>query len=126
MKILINVSNHPVLTWKQEQRKGYDVIQEIPFPFVPGIATEQEVNELKEEVMKKLVSMIITYQKFDVDVYVAGEYSLSYMILIDLIKWKNYPFKIVVPSSDRIIKEDGTRDFVFCMWRTIYESKGGK
>ena len=58
MKILINVSNHPVKTWSKEQRSGYDIVQEIPFPFVPGSYTTEQVKEVKEEVMKKLVSMI--------------------------------------------------------------------
>ena len=134
IKVLFNISNHPTDAWNDEQKEGWDVIDNIPFPHVDAEISAHNVQMMAEDVMHTLGEKMLAYDPDECDlyVYIAGEYTLSYNMVLYLAqyaieynqnkKMKEMQFpklRLVIPASDRIINDDGTRAFVFRQWREV-------
>lgn len=126
--MFINYSNHPSVTWSEEQltaAKSYGEIYDVAFPEVSVTVTDKQIEQLAEEqleILKKIVEengsgldqMVIMCQ---------GEFSLTYAVITRL--KKNYPgCKVVCAISRREVVEeqkDGcnikTVRFRFCGFR---------
>lgn len=129
MKVLINHSNHPSIRWSKKQQEDWENIIDILFPEVPPCADTEEVLALVKENCGKIAQEIDIAQKLnnsEVYVYIAGEYTYSYL-MFDLLR-KMYPnIKIAIPTTARMVlektKEDGSVEkvsvFEFVRWRVI-------
>jgi len=130
-KLLINCSNHSSLKWSEEQKEGWDVIVDVPFP---AIDPRWEVNS--EEYLLALVNArnaildIIThseYLEWEKYIMLQGEFSFCYMLYGKLSLLDSSFFKsFVIPTTERVVEEkleDGvykkTATFKFVMWRHI-------
>lgn len=133
-RVLFNISNHPTDTWNDTQKWGWDIIDNIPFPHVGAELSSNEVQGLAKDIVYALAERLLQYppDTCNVFVYVAGEYTTSYMIVLYLSqyamgrKYDAWPdtgqmpeLRLVVPASDRIVNKDGSREFVFLQWREI-------
>lgn len=108
---LINISNHPAETWTNEQKAGWDIIIDIPFPEVDPNFSTQDIADIATDIINDIMPFI----DGDTAVYIAGDYSLSYALVLRLID----KVRIVVPTTKRIIK-DGVRVFKFVRWRDVF------
>lgn len=132
LKVLVNCSNHPSSRWSNEQKKGWDVIIDVPFPDVPpDLDTESPeyqdiLNDTKEKIIKAFAHAFPAGVDFQEYLMLQGEFSICY----NLFKSRNIDFPGVIfaiPTTERIaeevIKPDGTIEkktvFKFVKWRFI-------
>lgn len=119
MKLLINVSNHPVSNWSDEQKKGWDKIIDIPFPNVPPQADTNELVDLKEKIFNKVLEIKNEYN-VELFVMLQGEFTLCYM-LYGSICMNTYAI-LAIPTTERVVEEkDGKKisTFKFVKWRFL-------
>ena len=124
-KILINCSNHPSSKWSSEQRQGWDEIIDVPFPNVePDWDTNDLIyQETIRNLWKNIVDIVRTREEV-VYLYIAGEYTLCYEVVMMATKWM---IPIAIPTTKREVvetkNEDGsttkTSKFEFVRWRII-------
>jgi len=132
-KILVNCSNHPSVRWSEEQRAGWDVIVDVPFPDVKPHWDTLDKGYL--DTLANLRGAILTAfenarQTGDAEEYLMlqGEFSVCY----SLFKERYTTFsgvRFVVPTTVRlsVIPEetlpDGTvrktQVFRFVRWRIV-------
>lgn len=81
----INLTNHPSSKWSSEQLNAAhefaSTIVDIPFPNVPASAHEDEVNEIINETVEKVLAI-----GKDVVVHIAGEPVVTHAIVNSLIQ----------------------------------------
>ena len=122
-RVLLNISNHPTETWNEMQRWGWGIIDNVPFPHVGAELSTDEVRTMADAIVNAITERLRFYPSdtYEVAVYVAGEYTLSYMVVLDLVEIvrSHDNVHVVVPASDRIINKDGSREFVFLQWREL-------
>jgi hypothetical protein len=132
-KVLVNCSNHPSSKWSEDQKYGWDIIIDVPFPEVsPYLDTNDQKYQdiiimLKDAIIKAFanapVPAGVDFQEY---LMLQGEFSVCY----NLFKIRNIAFPnvtFVVPTTERvveeIVKEDGTVEkktqFKFIKWRMI-------
>jgi len=131
MKLLINCSNHPSLKWSEEQKEGWDIIIDVPFP-----AIDPRWDTTSEEYLLALVGTRNTildvlsnheYLELEKHIMLQGEFSLCYLLYSKLSLLDSLFFDgFVVPTTERVVEEkveDGvckkTAVFRFVMWRHI-------
>jgi hypothetical protein len=82
--MFINLTNHPSVTWNEEQRKAAEVygeIVDIPFPLVGEHATEAEIKQLAD----KYVALVMSKGKAgELTVHVMGEQTFCYALIAKL------------------------------------------
>ena len=133
VKILVNCSNHPSAGWSIEQKSGWDVIIDVPFPDVPPHldSNDQKYQEIliktKDTIIKAFADAPVPAgTDFREYLMLQGEFSVCY----NLFKIRNIAFPnvtFVVPTTERVVeervKEDGTVEkkveFKFVRWRMI-------
>ena len=130
-KLLINCSNHPSLKWSAEQKEGWDIIIDVPFP---AIDPRWEVNS--EEYVLALVNArnaildalsLPEYKEYEKYIMLQGEFSFCYLMYHKLSLLDSYSFKsFVIPTTERVIEEQvengickKVATFKFVMWREI-------
>lgn len=115
---LINFSNHPSKYWESKQleaAKEYGEIKDIPFPKVNPNANYDEIQELAEQCVEKILSLadnnIIT-------VHIMGEMTFTYIVVKKL---KEKGIECIASTTDRNAEElfDGRKisDFKFIRFR---------
>lgn len=116
--IFINLSNHPIAEWTEEQKaeaKKYGELVDVPFPSIPENATSDEVEVIASEEVKKLLQ---EYENADLTVHVMGEQVATYHI-VRLLKEKGV--RCVASATCRNAKDlgDGKKlsQFVFAGFR---------
>jgi hypothetical protein len=118
-KLLLNISNHPSREWEDKQKEGWDIIVDIPFPSVGVELSEADIalvaTKLFQQIIWKLEEIGLGEQT-NVYILLEGEYSLTYMLTRLLLESKK-SFFFAFPISERIVKEDGRREFHFSGWR---------
>jgi len=133
IKVLVNCSNHPSSKWTEDQKYGWDIIIDIPFPEVsPYLDTSDQKYRgilvyLKDAIIKAFanapVPAGVDFQEY---LMLQGEFSVCY----NLFKMRNIAFPnvtFVVPTTERVVekitKSDGTTkkktQFKFIKWRLI-------
>jgi len=130
-KLLVNCSNHHSSKWSEEQRSGWDVIVDVPFP---AIDPRWEVNS-NEYIMalvntRNTILEILSNPKYEGRkkyIMLQGEFSLCYLLYGKLSSLdSSYLEGFVIPTTERVVEEkmeDGvckkTAVFRFVMWRHI-------
>lgn len=125
MKILFNVTNHPSTCWTEDQKKGWDVIVDIPFPSVDPSIDEDELFSLANMLRVKILNAQIPSIPEDAEKFlcIQGDFSLCYMFVLNFYnELADKGFSFVVPTTKRIVIEsNGTKisKFQFVMWRFV-------
>jgi hypothetical protein len=102
MKVLFNISNHPSKTWMDEQKKGWDIIFDVPFPEVfPDSNLNELVQAVLDEVYAKTCEAAIPSEAV-VCVMIKGDYGLAFKLYEAM---KGY-YKIVHPVSVKNSKDE--------------------
>lgn len=100
----INFSNHSSKYWNDKQKnaaKEWGQIIDIPFPSVGGNASEDDILQLAEQVVAKILSYNPSV------VMCQGEFTLSYAV-VRLLKEKG--IKVVSACSERVTTEEHLED----------------
>lgn len=125
VKYLFNLSNHPVVNWSEEQKAGWDAIDDIQFPNIEPSADASNVYSLAYTYVREIVERMNSIREsnpshfFYFYVMLQGEFTFCY-ILFSLIK--EYVNGIAIPSTERVVvKKNGkkTSVFKFVRWRII-------
>lgn len=99
-KIFINHTNHPTAHWSDGQLSAariYGELMDMAFPAVSASATAQEVRELVQKNLKKILELepaIVLCQ---------GEFNYTFAMVEQL---KNRGVKVVAATSERIVQEE--------------------
>jgi hypothetical protein len=115
---LLVISNHPPEKWEDEQKKGWDKIDYIPFPNVPASWDMKQVIDLATSLCEKIGEWL--NENPDGKVCLQGDFSLCWVIyrsIDDLV--------FVFPTTERVVEERKTEDgrieklyhFRFVRWR---------
>ena len=101
--MLLNLSNHPLSTWTDEQVKAaqeqYGEVVDLPFPQVSPEATPNDIQRLAEEYLSKIQTIGSPEQ---VAVHLMGELNLTFA-LVSLLKANGYT--CVASTTERVVKE---------------------
>ncbi|MEM2264684.1 MAG: hypothetical protein QXX03_05780 [Nitrososphaerota archaeon] len=124
MKKLLVISNHPPEKWEDEQKKGWDEIEFIPFPEIDPNASRNEVSE-----MARLFFLNIVKPRLDNDenlfVCLQGEFTFFFEFCYYLSEYPLYTKKFIFPTTQRVVEEQRNPDgsiskvykFKFVRWR---------
>lgn len=119
MKNLLVISNHPPEKWEDEQKRGWDKIDYVPFPNIPPSCSMEEVYK---SFAIPLAGKIGEWMRENPEgkVCLQGDFSLCYAI------WRSIEDLIFTfPTTERVVEErkleDGriekTYHFKFVRWR---------
>jgi CRISPR-associated Csx2 family protein len=105
-KIFINLSNHPLKKWSDEQleaAKKYGEVIDMEFPQIDAKADTKQVKELAREYAQRIIDK---YDDGDTEitVHVMGEMTFLYNFVS---KFQGCGFRCVASSTKRIVKEIG-------------------
>jgi|GEM_PF-374258 len=118
-KLLLNISNHPSREWEDEQKEGWDIIVDIPFPSVGSKLSQADVYLLAQKLFQQITAELEKIgigEETYIYIMLEGEFSLTYMLTRLLLESKK-SFNFAFPINERIIREDGVREFHFSGWR---------
>lgn len=118
--MLINLSNHPVCKWSEEQRltaeKSYGDIIDMPFPEVDPSFGEDDILRLSDEYCKKIISM--APDRNTTTIHVMGEMCLTFS-LVSVLKQNGYT--CIAATTRRMVQDlgDGRKitAFIFTRFR---------
>ena len=99
MSVFINFSNHPSFRWSEEQlaaARSYGDIMDLPFPNVSPTASTEEVQELAEPVIQKII------EQKPAAVMCQGEFTLSVYVISQLVK---QGILVLTACSERVVTE---------------------
>lgn len=103
--MLINLSNHPISTWSQNQKDAaqaqFGELVDFPFPYVDPKSSIEEVKTLARKVVDEIM---LKYGKNNIYIHLMGELSLVYQ-LIKLFKANN--INCYVSTTHRVVEELG-------------------
>ena len=111
--MLINLTNHPWEKWdeaqKEQAKKYYGEVIDIPFPNIPPTASAYEVEELANKYFEKIVPY--AFDNLDA-VHIQGEFTFTFR-LVNILLSNN--IKCIASTTERIMTEnpDGTRTYKF-------------
>lgn len=94
-QLFINFTNHPSVSWGQEQLDAahcFGEILDIPFPNVPPSFTSEEITRLGEEYTNRILAAGPSV------VLCQGEFSLAYDVICRL---KQHNIKVLAACSER-------------------------
>ena len=111
-KIFLNVSNHPLEVWSDEQINAaqiYGNLEEIPFPSVSPDLTKPEMDFLIKSILSQISERI---SGKNATVHIMGEMTLTFALVKRL---QAAGIKCVASTTERSVKEygDGTKESVF-------------
>lgn len=90
-KVFINLSNHPVATWSDQQKneaEKFGTIVEMPFPQIDPMATADEVFTIAQTFYDKV--MAINAETPVAGVHLMGEFTFTHA-LVDLFNFNATP-----------------------------------
>ena len=120
-KEMINVSNHPSNKWTDDQKKGYSVIHDLPFPNIAPTIWQNELDELVTEFTMAIMAIVNKNNGVGIDthVMVMGEMVFTYR-LVSALKLRG--IICVASTSERMVVEkpngEKTVRFEFKGWRS--------
>ena len=115
-KDLLVVSNHPPEKWSDEQKKGWDTIDHIPFPNVPPTFSWEDVFTLSIPILNKMQEWKTKHREGKISIQ--GEATLVSIVLDVMKNVDRHCF--VFPTTERVVEEkDGKKisTFKFVRWR---------
>lgn len=105
--MFINFSNHPLVTWSEEQlnaARQYGELEEIPFPNINSELTATAVQALATAYV---VNILEHYPADNLTVHIMGEMTFCYQMVRQL---KEADVCCVASTSERVVEEmDGNR-----------------
>ena len=117
-KLFINFSNHPSCYWGDAQRAAaekYGEICDLPFPMVDGQSSEEEISQLADSYVAKIISM---GKPEEITVHIMGEMTFTFMVVTRL---KELGIRCVASTTERktSYNADGTKlsEFSFVKFR---------
>ena len=113
---LLVISNHPPDRWSEEQRKGWDTIDYVPFPNVDAMADYDDVLDMAMSLFEQIEMWIVDHE--DGRVNIQGEYTLTGMVVH--MAYPSHHWIFTYPTSNRVVEEkDGKKisTFKFVRWR---------
>ena len=117
-KLFINFSNHPSSFWDDAQRlaaEKYGEICDLPFPMVDGQSSEEEISQLADSYVAKIISM---GKPEEITVHIMGEMTFTFMVVTRL---KELGIRCVASTTERktSYNADGTKlsEFSFVKFR---------
>ena len=99
---ILVISNHPTEKWSDEQKKGWDIIDYIPFPNVPATATFEEVVNLSIPLLKEIGKWKNLHGKGKISIQ--GESTLSTILLTVIKEQEGWCFAF--PTTERQVVEE--------------------
>ena len=130
--MLINLSNHPSANWSDEQKKAaieqYNEIVDIAFPQIEPAASIEDVLQLVEQYVEKIIETIgyvnvHTFDYYSNAVHVMGEMTFTYNVLREL---DRKGIDCVASTTERqvIVEQNGqkTSVFKFVQFRPYWDS----
>lgn len=116
--MLINFSNHPLVTWSKEQIEAtteFGEIIDIPFPAVKPEASHEEVKELADVYVDHILSLKKDEQ---IIVHIMGEMTFVYRV-VSLLKEQGVTCIASTTERDAEMTTDGRKisDFQFVKFR---------
>lgn len=108
--MLLNLSNHPSPNWHTKQQKvaveKYGEIQDLPFPNIPPHCSSEEVKDLAQDYLQKI--LILKREQAELTVHLMGELTFTFTLLQLLLKEK---IPCVASTSERMTQEgeNGTK-----------------
>jgi len=126
--MLINLSNHPKVTWQKLQletaQEIYGEIIDLPFPSISASANVEEVIELSKNFANKVIKKLTKDDEYMNAVHVMGEFTFTYNFVNEM---NLHGIETVVSTSERVVKitDDGIKQsfFNFCVFRNYNSSK---
>ena len=116
--ILINLSNHPLETWSDEQKeaaKEYEGIIDMAFPAINPDADSKEIRDIVDEYIEQIKSQMAHY---DISVHLMGEMTFTYEMVIRL---KELGIRCLASTTERntTVTSDGKKvsEFNFVQFR---------
>lgn len=117
-KLFINFSNHPSSFWDDAQRlaaEKYGEICDLPFPMVDGQSSEEEISQLADSYVAKIISM---RKPEEITVHIMGEMTFTFTVVTRL---KELGIRCVASTTERktSYNADGTKlsEFSFVKFR---------
>lgn len=111
--MLINLSNHPVSKWSEEQLSAaqtqFGEVVDLPFPTVDPQADEVAISALADDYVSRVV---VLSDNHSISVHLMGEMTLTFSLVSRLQK-RNIP--CVASTTQRIVHElpDGGKEVKF-------------
>ena len=116
--MFVNFSNHPSQYWDNKQREAcqdYGEIIDLPFPQIVPNATDDDLQELSQEYVQKIMSF---GDPMTITVHIMGEMTFTFMVVTKL---KEMGIKCVASTTERktTYNNDGVKlsEFSFVKFR---------
>ena len=115
--LLVNLSNHPLSTWTQEQHDAAQVYGDpfdMEFPQVPGNASETDISQLVSSYVSRIQQMGSPER---VTVHIMGELTFTFALVLRL---KTLGYTCVASCTERkveIIGDKKISEFHFTRFR---------
>lgn len=123
IKKLLVISNHPPEKWEDEQKKGWDETEFIPFPEIDPNASRLDVAEQA----RNFFVDVIRPRLDDENQFfcVQGEFTFFFELSQIVSLYPSYAKKFVFPTTRRVVEEQRNPDgsiskvykFKFVRWR---------
>jgi hypothetical protein len=118
--MLINLSNHPLEKWSEEQIKAaikYGSIVDLSFPYVDPMWSSDKIFQKACLYEKKVIKLLASEYNGSHAVHLMGELTLCFAILKRL---QSRGILCIASTSDRLVVENGNSkivEFSFCQFR---------
>lgn len=118
-KMLINLSNHPISHWSDDQKKvannRYGQVIDMQFPTVDPAGDEKYIKSLVKKFLSKIQNL--TQDSSIVTVHIMGEMTFTFAMVVELQK---LGIKCIASTTNRIVLEENgikTSEFQFMKFR---------
>ncbi|MDH7604266.1 MAG: hypothetical protein QHH13_05130 [Melioribacter sp.] len=122
--MLINLTNHPLDTWEENQKKIaesiYNKIVDLPFPIIPPDEGLDYVQKLSDEYLEKIEALLKNANYENNAVHLMGELTFTYVLLNKL---REKGIQAVASTTKRNvieIQEGKLSRFSFVRFRDYY------
>ncbi len=108
--MLINLSNHPYEKWPEDQKNEaaiYGEVINLPFPAVRPTATSGEIDDLVNEYLARIQTLVRDSQAGTNAVMVQGEFVFTYRLVNEL---KKSRIAAVAAITERIVQAETLSD----------------
>jgi predicted house-cleaning noncanonical NTP pyrophosphatase (MazG superfamily) len=120
--MLLNLSNHPVKNWREEQKKEaeklYGEIKDLPFPKIDPHADEKEILEKAKLYEDEILAVIRSSNNKNNAVHIMGELTFTFALVKKLLE-NNIVCVASTTERNAIETEDGKKisEFRFIKFR---------
>lgn len=106
--MLINLSNHPLISWETVQRQTAELlfgeVQDLAFPYINPNSNEEEISLLADQYFEKIKDLQKGKENFAV--HLMGELCFCFSLAERL---KKYGIKTIASTTERKVIENGNQ-----------------